>query len=329
MFTDLASQIFFNTKAIHYLAAALSVTLSGIGIGLGLAKAVDGMLDGVVRQNYAYGELSKILWYGIAFIETSFIFAFIVSISILFPMYETLTLPIAFGELGMALAIGVCSAFVGVAGGSAVYGGCKAVARQPIFVNKIQMLTAGIQTLMETPVLFSFIIALIIKTKLSSSLLLSDGIRMLAAGLTIGCGSVGPSIGQLIFSKEGCYAPGVNRQNYSKIFLFCVLTEAFIETPILFAFIISVFLLFKKIMIAQSLIIPILLSIAFVMSLGTAGTSIGIGIVGKNAVMQVATDSNNYPQILKTSLICQVLIETACLFSFVIALSMVIKATTL
>ncbi len=330
MFNSFVSQILLNPKTIHYLAAAISVTFSGIGVALGLAKAVSGTIDGFVRQGSAVQELSKIWWTGIAFIEGSFIFSFIVSIAILLaPPYENLTMPIAIAELGMALAMGVCSAFVGLAGGFAVHGGSKAAARQPIFVNKIQMLTAGIQTLMETPIVFSFIVAFTIQMKLTETMSLASGFRMLAAGLTIGFGSIGPSIGQLIFSKDCCYAPGINRKNYSKILLFSVLTEAFIETPILFSFIVSIFLLFKKIILAQALVIPILLSVAFVMSLGTIGASIGIGIVGSNAVMQIASESNNYPQILKTSLICQVLIETACLFSFVIALSMVIKATTL
>lgn len=308
------------------MAAAIAIAISGIGTGIGLSSAVMGMMEGVTRQGGASDQLSKTSMYGMFIIEGSSIVAFIVTISILIPAYTTLTMPIALGEMGMALAVGLCSCFVGIASGAAVNGACKAVARQPLFANKIQMFTVIIQTLIETPVFFSFVIALIIKTKLTESLLLCDGIRIMAAGLATGLGSIGPSIGQMLFTQKGCFAPGINRQAYAKIFAFCILTEAFIETPVLFSFVISIFMLFKQIVLCPTSSMMIFLSTAFVISIGTAGTAIGIGIVGRKGVEQIAIEQNNYPQILKTSLICQILIETGSLFAFVIALSMLIKA---
>lgn len=317
-----------SPETLHYLAAVLAIVLSGFGIGLGLATAVSGMMSGMVRQSQAYAELNKTLMYGVFIIEGSFIVSFIVAISILFPAYTRLTMPIALGELGMSLAVGLCSSFVGLASGFAVRGACQAVARQPLFAGKIQLLTITLQTLIETPVFFSFVIAIIIKTQLSESLLMSDGMRIMAAGIATGVGAIGPSIGQLIFSERACFAPGINRQAYVKIFAFCVLTEALIETPVLFSFVVSIFMLFKKIALAPEIALLVFLSIALVISLGTAGTAIGIGLVGSKGVTQVAMEPDSYPQILKTSLICQILIETGSLFAFVTALSMLIKATT-
>ncbi len=320
----------FSTPAlIHYLSAMLAVVLSGIGIGLGLSFAVDGMLEGLIRQGNADNPLTKTLMYGMFIIEGSFVISFIISISILFPAYSKLTLPIALGEFGMAMAVGLCTCFVGLASGFAVQGACRAVSRQPLFANKIQTMTIVMQTLIETPVFFSFVIALIIKTKLEPYMTITDGIKIMLAGCTTGMGSIGPSIGQLIFSNKSCFAPGMNKQSYLKIFAYSVLTEALIETPILFSFVVAIFIMFKKIIATWTIALATLSSVTFVISFGAMGTAIGIGMVGSKSAIEIAINPNNYPQILKTSLICQILIETANLFGFVTALTMLAKMTNI
>ena len=318
-----------NAINIHYLAAILVLLLSGIGLSFGLSWSVDGLFAGLSRQTAAAAQLNKLVMYGMLLIEGSFILAFIIAIAILFPTYQQLTWSIALAELGMALAVGICACTVGFASSFALNGACKAVARSPFFVGKIQMLTMVVQTLIETPVFFAFIIALLIKIRLDASLSLIDGIRLLAAGATIGLAAVGPTIGQLLFSQKACLAAGINRHAFNKIFTFTVMTEAFIETPILFAFVLAILLLLKKITLSLLLAIGLFVAMVFGISLGTAGTGAGIGFLAAKSVQEIAHDPDNYHPIMRLSVMSQILIETSAIFAFIIALLMFFRAISI
>jgi F0F1-type ATP synthase membrane subunit c/vacuolar-type H+-ATPase subunit K len=311
---------------IHYFAAVLVLLLSGLGLSFGLSWSMDGLFGAVSRQVAAVPQLNKLVMYGMLLIEGSFIMAFIIAISILFPAYSQITLPIALGELGMALAVGCCSCVVGFASAFALHGACSAVARQPFFVSKIQMLTMVVQTLIETPVFFAFIIALLIKIKLVVGLDLVDGMRLLASGATIGLASIGPSVGQLLFTQQCCFAPGINRHAYNKIFTFAVMTEAFIETPILFAFVLSILLLFKKVVLSTIFAAGLFVAMVAGISLGTAGTGLGIGYLAAKSVREIAHDPDNYQALLKLSVLCQIFIETSAIFAFVVVLLLLFRA---
>ena len=62
-------------------------------------------------------------------------------------------------------------------------------------------------------------------------LLCSDSLRLIASGLCIGIGSIGPAIGLSIFSRAALNGISRNIQAYSKLLSFTFISEAIIETP--------------------------------------------------------------------------------------------------
>jgi F0F1-type ATP synthase membrane subunit c/vacuolar-type H+-ATPase subunit K len=218
---------------------------------------------------------------------------------------------------------------VALASGFAITGACMAAARQPFFANKIQMLSIIILTLTETPVFFALIIALFMKNNFTSAMALAEGIKLLCVGLLFGAVSVGPSVGQMIFAKDACLATGINRQAYPKIFTFSVLTEAFIETPVLFAFVLAIFMMLKNFILSPMIATSVFFSTALVVSLGALGVGIGIGLVASNSVKKIAANPEGYTQILQTSILSSIFIETSSIFCFFVALLMLIKAVSL
>ena len=61
----------------------------------------------------------------------------------------------------------------------------------------------------------------------------------------MGLGSLGPAIGQALFARQACRAVGLSRAAYGKVFTLSMLTEALIETPVLFAFVVSIAMVLK------------------------------------------------------------------------------------
>lgn len=319
--------MFINPYVLHSLSAALAILFPSLGVAFGLEIAASGMLEATLRQPSAVKQISKIFVLGAAMIEGTFIAAFIVTLAMVFPSYSHLTLEISIAELGMALAIGLCACFVALASGFTIRGTCKAVARQPFFVNKIQMLAMIILTLTETPVFFALIIALFMRNNLTALLTLPQSIKMLGVGFLMGLVAVGPCIGQILFAEQSCFAVGVNRKAYNKLFTFSVLTEALIETPILLAFVLAIFILIKDFALSSLLSCAVFLSSSLVASIGALGAGFGLGYIGGHSAQKIASNPEQYPAILQTSILSSIFVETTNIFCFFVAVLILINAS--
>jgi F-type H+-transporting ATPase subunit c len=319
---------FISPIGLHYLSAAVTIAASAFGVGIALSVGAGGMLRGIVRQQWAAPEVSQTAFFGTLFIEGSLILAFIVSIVTLFMPPEEITFATSLAELGGAIAVGIASACVSLAAGSAVRGASYSVSRQPFDSKKIQMFMLILMTLIETPAFFAFIIWIFIRTKINIDLEIVDGVRLCASGLAMGLGSIGPSIGQFLFVRRATRAVGLNTETYGKIFTISMMTEAMIETPVLFSFIISIIMILKT---TSPIITPetsvIFLAVAWTIGVGTFGASIGVGLVGGSAAIQTALKPKSYSAIFNMTLISQALIETSGLFALIISFLILTKFT--
>ena len=181
------------------------------------------------------------------------------------------------------------------------------------------------QSLMQTPVIFAFIVALFIKTQAINVTYLAESLRLIGAGLCIGLGSIGPTIGLSRFSYQACQSLGINRYAYKSIFSFTLISEAIIESPAIFSLVISLVLLTTRVyeptFTANGVI---LLAAGLCMGLGTLGVGINSGKMAAQACKSLAFSPENYSTIMRTSLIGQVLIETGAMYAFLVALLLVI-----
>ncbi len=70
--------------ALSALGSALGIGFAALGIGIGQGLAASRAVEGVARQPEAQGDILKTMLVGQAVAETTGIFAFIVSIVLLF-----------------------------------------------------------------------------------------------------------------------------------------------------------------------------------------------------------------------------------------------------
>jgi len=309
-------------KILHLSAAGIAIVLGGLGSGVGQGIAGLGTLEAMGRQPMVSNHIIRTMILGLALIESGVILALVITLMLLFGKADGLTMAAGLSELGMGLAIGLSALAVSVASSLAVKQACVSIARQPFFAQKIITLMIISQSIIGAPVIFSFIIAMLIRTQIKPDISIIHGIKYLAAGFTIGFGSIGPSVRQAILSKASCMAAGLNKKSFGKLLTFSLLSQAVIQTTLVFALVVSITIIFKPI---KAITDPIIGLVSFfppgiAISLGSLGTAIALGYAASKSCKPIALDSENYPLYLRTSLLAQAFIESAAIYALIIAL---------
>ncbi|KKP36190.1 MAG: hypothetical protein UR26_C0001G0234 [candidate division TM6 bacterium GW2011_GWF2_32_72] len=311
---DLAKFLFYISiaaiLAINCLAAALSTSLAN-------AAAIRAM----EFQPSAQESINKISILGTVLLETSVILSLVMTIILLFGDTTALTINIysSIATVGLAIAVSISGAIVSIASHWPLKEACMSVARQPFFAGKIQQILLLSQSLTQSPIIFGFLIALIIKNELNNINTLDGALRYLAAGICMGVGSLGPAIGLGTFAAAACKGVGYNKRAFGKILTFTFLSEAIIETPLIFAFLISALMLTPLIKSGA-----IGLVAAVCMAIGTLTPGISSGNVSAQACEQISKDMENTSIYRRVSLFSQGLIDTMTIYALLISLLLII-----
>ncbi len=311
-------------EILHYGAAATAILLSALGTGIGQGIAGASALISMSRQPLGSDQSFRSMIIGLALTESGCIFALVISLMLLTGPSFAMSLGAGLAEMGLAIAIGLSSAVVGVASAFAVKASCEAISREPLFSQKIMTLMLLTQSIIEAPVIFAFIIALLIKTTVTDTTTIVEGIKLFSAGLVIALGSVGPAIGQAIFAQSAISAVGKNKEAYRNIFSYSLLSEAVIETPVIFSMLVAFLILYLP--ISPSLGGYATLASAIAMGVGATGTGIATAYVAAKGCTEIALAPALYPVILQATLLTQAIIETSVIYAFIIALVLVTRS---
>lgn len=316
----------FDSSLFHYAVVGLAVGCNSIAVGIGEGLAGLAAMKAFTIQPSARDEIARILMLSMALIETSAIIGLTIAFILLKPTLEGPYAPFMhYSVIGIGFAICLTGMVLGIAASLPAQAACLAVARQPFFAQKIQMIMLLTQSLMQTPLLFAFIISFFIKGQIPHVSSLTESMRLMSAGLCIGIGSIGPTIGLARFARQACTSLSINRLAYSEILSFTFISEALIESPIIFSLVTAFALLGTKssAMCIATGGIPYIAA-ALVMGFGTLGVGIGSGNTATKACQQLSFQPENYSQLSRTSLMAQVFIETCSIYAFLVGLFILI-----
>jgi len=307
---------------LHYSTIALTVAINSLGVGIGEGIASLAALRAINKQPSASSDIMKTAVFGMALIETAAIMGVIISIMLIFGTPTgSVSLYTSLAEVGIMLAICLAGLVIGIVSAFPVQQACHAIARQPFFSTKIARFMLITQSIIQTPIIFGFLIAVYIHEQAHLATTLSEGVRLLACGLSIGLGSIGPAIGLAHFAKVACRSLGINRSAYPKLLTFTFLSEAIIETPIIFAMIVSLLIMIStpnpKLATAIALI-----SAAFSIGIGTFGTGISSGRTAAQACHQIARNPEQANVLSKVSMFAQGLMDTIAIYALLVALAL-------
>ena len=311
---------------MYTLSTALPVVFAALGAGIGQGLIGVKSLQAVNIQPYAAPEISRVSMIGMALTETSAILGGVVSILLVLDTSVPLNYEYAsLGKIGIVFAIGLTSLIAGITSSLPAQAACLSVAKQPFFSNKILQLMLLTQSLTMTPNLFGFVIALFIQQKISTVSDLNSGLQLLAAGMVIGIGSIGPCIGLSRFAQAACSAVGVNRKCYGKIVPFTFACEAMIETPAIFSLLIAFLILSKNVIPNASSAIQgiAFIAAALCMSFSTIGTGVSAGKIGSAACKHIGNRPDSYSIISNIGFLALAMIDTFAIYGSIISLFLI------
>lgn len=313
------------THIIQYSSIALLTALTGVGAGIGQGMASASAAQALDRQPAAKADINRATLLSLALIETAALLGLLMSLILFFGPANTLRTPYSFfADLGIIAALAIPGFAVGIVSAYPVQEGLLSIARQPFLGKKILNTLLLTLSLLQTPLVLGFVIAWLIQAQASTVTTLGQGLTLLSSGLCIGLGSIGPLIGGGLFTSSACAALGTNKTIYGKILPFTIISQAIIETPIIFAAVIA----FWLISLATG---PITLgfgikylSAGLTMAVGTFAPGLSSGRTAQTACRSIAANPGLYSTISRTSIFAQALIDTCVIYAFIIAIILIL-----
>lgn len=313
-----------SADMLHYGGAGLALCISAIGCGIGLGIAGQGMVESSLRQPTAAAPIFSTMVIGLAILESGAIITLVATLMVLFGKPIDITDAQAFAAAGGVLAVGVVSMTASIASGFIARATAQAIARVPVFANKISTFMVITQSLIEAPIIFALIVNLMVRTHITPTMSWELAITLFAASCCIMIGCIGPSIGQSIFAHAAVTAVGENYKAYNKFFTFSLVNYAFIETAVIFSLIVALCTIFILPGAAATGLSALkACTAAATISLGSFGGAIALGLVGKKSCEGMALDVAGYAAIARLTLISGVFIESTIIYAFLIALLLI------
>ena len=310
-------------ELIHYLTIAIVAGAPSIAVGIGEGIVGLTAIDAINIQPQAKDDIQKVTVLGMALVETAAILGVSIAFILLIGTQQAdKNIYTAISELGIAAAVGISGFAIGFVSAMPAKAACLALARQPFFGNKLLRFMLISQSMIQTPVIFSFIIAMFIKNLGVGTTPLAESLKLMASGIAIGLGSIGPAMGLGEFGKTACESIGINRNAYGKIFTFTLISAAIIETPILFAFLVSMLIIAATTTTVLKSIA--LLSAAFCIGIGTFGPGISAGKTASSACKQIAHNPDQYSSMSKTSIFAQSITSTAAIYALLVSILLIL-----
>ncbi|MCL5436884.1 MAG: ATP synthase F0 subunit C [Candidatus Dependentiae bacterium] len=305
----------------YYLILLILIALPAVGVSWGQGLVGRTMSTALDLQPDARSILnSRIFIIGNALTETAAILATVVSLLVLFKgAPQTLAQSLSF--LGVFFAMTLPATIIGFLASLPVRQTLMAAARQPLFAHRIANLFLLIVSLALTPIVFGFLISMILVARIDAATDLLSGLAYLAGGAVLGLGSIGPAIGTARLGTQACQGAGTNREAYSPIFSYTFISAAIIETPILFALVVAIILIFVPFKDALLTYYTLPLAAATT-AIPTIMVGISTGRTARAACTQIALRPELYPTLLRMSLICQALTDANAIYGLIISVIM-------
>lgn len=315
-----------SPEFLHYFAIGLAISFGGIGVGIGQGLGAFNAISNLVRQQEGNQQIFRTLVIGLAFLESGVIFALVIALLTFVGKFPQLTYAISLAEVGVALMIGIAATSVSLAGSFALKSSCESIARQPFFASKILTLMLVALSIIEAPVIFSFIVGLIIRANLTETLDLFVGLKYMAAATCMGLGCISPCCGQAIFSNSFCKAVGLNKDAFNKIFTFSIINQAVIETVLIFSLLTSIMIIYMPIQESSPIESAIKFFVAaFTITIGSAGAAISESRVAAASCKEIALESNNYGVLFRSVILAEAFIESTAIYALIVTLSILMK----
>jgi ATP synthase F0 subunit c len=233
-------------KAAALLGAGLSMGLGAIGSGLGSGFPGGQACVGIARQPAVSPRLTTNMLIGSAVCQTPAIFSMVVALMLIFMDFSTQPLQPTWAALiGAGLSTGLAAIGSGYGGGVAAGASCDSVARQPRSVGQVTTTMLVGQAVSQTPSIFGLLISFILMFKaFPEATTLSAPMALLAAGICMGFGGIGPGIGNGMTAEGAVRWVARDLEHAGELMRTMLVGQAVAQSTAIYAMVISLVLIF-------------------------------------------------------------------------------------
>ncbi len=228
------------------LAAGLSMGLGAVGSGVGSGLPAGASCEGMVRQPAMSGRLMTNMLIGSAVCQTPSIFALVVAFILIFSDFSAMApWPTWAAMLGAGLSSGLSAIGSGIGGGIVARQSSLGIARQPNSVTPVTNVMLLGQAITQTPAILGLLVSFILIFKgYTVNESLAPAMALLASGLCMGFGAIGPGIGEGIASSGGVTWIARNQSHMGTLTRSMLVGMAVAESTAIYSMVIALVLIF-------------------------------------------------------------------------------------
>jgi F-type H+-transporting ATPase subunit c len=244
LFTSFSADSWVTVSVL--LAAGLSMGLGAIGSGVGSGFPAGEACTGMARQPAAGPRLTTNMLIGSAVCQTPAIFALVTSFILLFTNFSDRPVsPTWAAILGAGLASGLGAIGSGLGGGLVAKSSCEGIARQPLCATPVTNVMLLGQAVTQTTAIYGLLISFVLMFKgFAPAQSIADPVRLLAAGLCMGIGAIGPGIGEGFTAQSAVQWIARSPGAIAELTRSMLVGQAVAESTGIYALVISLILIF-------------------------------------------------------------------------------------
>lgn len=203
LFSNFGSTSLITASAL--LGAGVSMGFGAMGSGIGSGLPAAAACAGMSRQPAMGGRLTTNMLVGSAVCQTPSIFALVTAFILIFTDFSRDPLNPAWAAmLGAGLAAGLSAIGSGIGGGVVAQASCEGIARNPDSQKQVINVMLLGQAITQTPAILGLLISFILIFKqFEATDAIAPAMALLASGLCMGIGAIGPGVGEGIASSGG------------------------------------------------------------------------------------------------------------------------------
>jgi ATP synthase F0 subunit c len=233
-------------KAAALLGAGLCMGLGAIGSGIGSGYSGKEACLGMARQPEASGQLTTTMLIGSAVCQTPAIFAIVVSLMLIFVNFGGAPLyPAWAAMIGAGLSTGLAAIGSGYGGGLAAGASCEGISRNPDSMGNVLTTMLVGQAVAQTASIFGLLVSFILMFKsYTETTTISASMALLAAGLSMGFGGIGPGIGNGMAAESAVKWVARNLEHAGDLMRTMLVGQAVSQSTAIYAMVVSLVLIF-------------------------------------------------------------------------------------
>lgn len=186
------------------LSAGLCMGFGALGSGIGAGYPAAAACTGIARQPAVTGRLNTIMIIGSAVCQTPSTFALVISFVLLFSNFAGHAVsPTWAAILGAGLATGLAAIGPGLGGGLVAQAGCEGAARNPEQARAATNTMLLGQAIAQTTAIYGLLVSFILIFRFfPAAETIAPAAGLLAAGICVGVGAIGPGIGVALAAQS-------------------------------------------------------------------------------------------------------------------------------